>query len=421
MAAVTEQDLAMNGGEPVRAEPFPPWPYFWQEEKDAVTAVLDSNDVNYHRGSKGIEFEQAFADYYGVKHGIAVCNGGAALHCAMYAIGVGPGDEVIVPPYTYIASCLAPLYVNAVPIFVDIDADMLNISPDEIRKSITDRTRAIVPVHMCGRPCEMDEIMQIADEHELMVVEDCAQAHGAEYKGRKVGSFGQIAAFSFCQTKHITTGGEGGMIVTDDDELAARARAAKDYGNRMDLRSGQGRWGGSGRVGIGWNLRMTEMQSAMGLVLLGKLDDFVAKRRALAAYLTEGLKDIPSLDPVPEGPGRNHTYFGYDCLFNPGAATCTRDKFVAAVRAEGVLARTGAVPDNHLDPVFSDRLGYGGTEFPFVSPYNERAGTYGPGLCPVAEELGQRLVVLEVHPTIEEKDCDDVLAAVAKVTGAYQA
>ena len=421
MTTVAEKDLAINGGERVRSEPFPPWPYFWQEEKDAVMAVLDSNDVNYHRGTKGIEFEQAFAEYYGVKHGIAVCNGGAALHCAMSAINVGPGDEVIVPPLTYIASCFAPLYVGAVPIFADIDPATLMISPEEIRTKITDRSRAIIPVHMYGRPCDMDPIMEIAEEHDLKVVEDCSQAHAAEYYGRKVGSIGHIAAFSFCQTKHMTTGGEGGMVVTDDDELAVRARAAKDYGKRMDVRNDQGRWSGQGSVGFGWNLRLTEMQSAMGLVLLGKLDDYVAKRRALAAYLTEGLKDIPSLDPVPEGPGRKHTYFRYDCLFNPDAVTCTRNEFMAAVGAEGVPVAPGSAPDNHLSPAFAEQIGYGGTKFPFAYPGYEGEVSYEPGLCPVAEEVGRRVVTLEVWPTIEEKDCDDVLAAITKVTEAYRA
>jgi perosamine synthetase len=189
----------------------------------------------------------------------------------------------------------------------------------------------------------------------------------------------------------------------------------------MDVRNEQGRWRGSGSLGLGWNLRLTEMQSAMGLVLLGKLDDFIAKRRSLAAYLTEALRDIPSLDPVPQGAGRKHTYFRYDCLLNTEAVTCTREQFLAAVRAEGVPCAPGSAPDNHLAPLFADQLGYGGSACPFACPWYQGRVKYQPGLCPVSEGLGRRVVTLEVWPTIEEKDCDDILAAVRKVTEAYRA
>ncbi len=411
--------LAINGGDPVRTAPQPPWPHFWQEEKDAVAAVLDSNDVNYHRGMSGIRFEEAWAEYTGVAHAIAVCNGGAALHCACYAAGLGPGDEVIVPSHTYQASDLAPLWVNAIPVFADLQPDSLNMDPDDIRARITDRTRAIVVVHIYGRPADMDEIMAIADEHDLIVIEDCAQAHAAEYKGRKVGSLGHIAAFSFCQTKHITTGGEGGMVTTNDDELAVGVRAAKDYGVRYDKRGDNGRWGSSGRYGLGWNMRMTEMQSAMGLVLLGKLDDYVAKRRKLAAHLTAGLASCAAITPVPEGADRKHTYFRYDCLFDPDAVTCTRGEFIAAVQAEGIPCFTGSTPTNYLDPLFADQLMDGGVGPMRGFPWADTELGYKAGQCPVAEQIGQRIFCLEVYPTLEIADCDDTLRAVHKVADAF--
>ncbi|MCD6360465.1 MAG: DegT/DnrJ/EryC1/StrS family aminotransferase [Armatimonadetes bacterium] len=412
-------DLAINGGKPVRTEPFPPWPYFWQEEKDAVMAVLDSNDVNYHRGMKGIQFEEAWAEYHGVQYAVAVCNGGAALQCACYAAGLGPGDEVIVPAHTYQASDLAALWVNAIPVFADMDPGSLNMSVDDIAAKITPRTRAIVVVHIYGRPADLDEIMALAEEHDLMVIEDCAQAHGATYKGRKVGSIGHLGAFSFCQTKHITTGGEGGMVTTDDPELAVGVRAAKDYGVRYDRRREDGRWLGGERYGLGWNLRMTEMQAAMGLVLLDKLDDYVAKRRELAEYLTRGLEDCPALTVVPEGDDRTHTYFRYDTLFNPEAVSCTRNEFIAAVQAEGVPCAAGSNPTNHLDPLFADQLMSGGQGPMRGFPWCDAEPRYRPGECPVAEEVGQRIVCLEVYPTIEISDCDDTLAAIYKVTDAF--
>ncbi len=411
--------LAINGGDAIRNEPFPPWPFFQEAEKQAVAAVLDSNDVNYHRGMNGIRFEEEWAAYTGVAHGIAVCNGGAALQCACYAAGFGPGDEIIVPSHTYQASDFAPLWVNAIPVFADMDAASLNMSVDDIRAKITERTKGIIVVHIYGRPADMDEIMALAAEHDLTVIEDCAQAHGAEYKGRKVGALGHLAAFSFCQTKHITTGGEGGMVTTNYDALATGVRAAKDYGVSYDTPSETGRWQSSGRYGLGWNMRMTEMQSAMGRVLLARLDESVAKRRELAAHLTAGLADCPALDVVPEGEARKHTYFRYDTIFNPDAVTCTREQFLAAVRAEGVPCYTGSNPTNYLDPLFAEELTDGGAGPMRGFPWCDAELNYHSGQCPVAEELGARIACLEVYPTIELSDCEDTLAAIRKVTAAY--
>ncbi len=394
----TKPELAINGGTPVRNEPFPPWPHFEEAEKRAVHAVLDSDDVNYHRGKCGITFERKFAEWVGVRYGLAVTNGGAALQAAVAATGAGPGDEVIVPAHTYIASDLAAVWVGATPVFADCDAS-LNVSAETIEPLITDRTKAIVAVHMYGRPCGMDGIMALAQERGLMVVEDCAQSHGSTYRGRKTGSIGHIAAFSFCQTKHLTTGGEGGMVVTDDLELARRARAIAHYGAQYEAPDDSGRWTGIvGDSTIGYNLRMTEMQSAIGLAILERLDDYVATRRRLAAYLTEGLAGT-ALEPIPEGEDATHSYFRYDTLFNESAIGLPRSEYVRAVGAEGVPISMGSSFRNHLDPRF--------------------ATLKRDTACPFAEEIGQRVVTLEVYPTITENDCDDVLAAVRKVEAAY--
>lgn len=418
-----QSDLAINGGTPVRTEPFPPWPHVEEPERQAVHAVLETDDLHYHRGPNGIAFERAFADWVGVEYGLAVSNGGLALHCALAACEIGPGDEVIVPPLTFVATCVAPAWTNGIPIFADIDRETLNIDPASIAERITDRTKAIVAVHMHGRPCEMDAIMALADEHDLYVVEDCAQSHGATWKGEMTGSIGHIAAFSFCQNKHMTTGGEGGMVLTDDLDLARKARATAHYGILYDHPGEDGRWVGmsGGRDRLGWNMRMSEMQSAYGLAVLERLDDLVEGRRALAAIFDEGLMDVACVSPVPEGTHRKHSYFRYDCLFHPEEVTCTRDQFVAAVAAEGVKLSGTQNATNHLDPVFRNQSGYGTTTCPFGCPWYEGAVSYEPGLSPVSEEMGERIVQLEVYSTVTEKDCRDVLAAIRKVEEAYRA
>jgi dTDP-4-amino-4,6-dideoxygalactose transaminase len=393
---IAPSDLAVNGGEPVRTEPFPPWPHFEEEEKRAVRAVLDSDDVNYHRGECGITFERRFAEWVGVRHGLAVTNGGAALQCAVAASGAGPGDEVIVPAHTYVASDLAAVWAGATPVFADCERATLNVSAATVEPLVTDRTRAMIAVHMYGRPCDMDGLMALAEERGITLIEDCAQSHGATYDGRRTGAIGHIAAFSFCQTKHMTTGGEGGMVVTDDLELARLARAEAHYGTLYEAPDEDGRWKGVTREPIvGYNLRMTEMQSAIGLAILDRLDDYVAKRRELAAFLTEGLADT-ALNPVPAGDRRTHSYFRYDTLFDEDAADLSRDEYIRAVSAEGVPISTGSSFTNHQDP----RFGVDAS-------------------CPVSEEMGRRIVTLEVYPTIGRSDCDDVLAAIRKVEAAY--
>lgn len=396
---IAPSDLAVNGAAPVRTEPFPPWPHFEEPEKQAVRAVLDSDDVNYHRGDRGITFERRFAEWVGVRYGLAVTNGGAALQCAVAACGAGPGDEVIVPAHTYIASDLAAVWVGATPVFADCEEATLNISAETVEPLITDRTKAIVAVHMYGRPCSMDGLMALAQERGILVVEDCAQSHGATYRGRKTGAVGHIAAFSFCQTKHMTTGGEGGMVVTDDLDLARRARAEAHYGAQYQAPDGAGRWSRVvGDATVGYNLRMTEMQSAIGLAMLDRLDDYVARRRELAAHLSEGLADT-ALNPIPDDPDRAHSFFRYDTLFDADVVDLSRDEYVRAVAAEGVPIGRGSCFVNHLDSRFD--------------------GLKRESPCPVSEDLGRRIVTLEVYPTITAADCNDVLEAIRKVEAVH--
>ena len=278
------------------------WPHFAEDEIAAVTAVLRSGKINYWTGEEGRAFEREYAQATGRRHGIALANGTLALELALLAFGIGPGDEVITASRTYVASASCAVMRGAVPVVADVDLDSQCVTAETLRAALTPRTRAIVAVHLAGWPCPMDEIMALAAEHQLIVVEDCAQAHGATWRGRPVGAFGHAAAFSFCQDKIITTGGEGGMLVLDDEDAWQRAWAYKDIGRSFEAvyrrQHAPGfRWL---TESFGSNWRLTELQSAIGRLQLAKLPAWTAARRHNAGVLTRGFAEIPALRvPVP--------------------------------------------------------------------------------------------------------------------------
>src|ERR1039458_6044205 len=277
--------LAVDGGRPLRAQPFAPWPHFTPDEVDAVSRVVQSGKVNYWTGSEGRLFEEEFAAFTGSKHAIALANGTVALELALHALGVGPGDGGVGASRTFIASASCAVMRGAVPVVADVDRNSQNITADTVRAALTPRTRAIIPVHLAGWPCDMDPILELARERGLWVIEDCAQAHGATYKGRTVGSMGDVNAFSFCQDKIMTTGGEGGLLTTNDPDKWARAWAFKDHGKSYDAVYNRTHLPGFRWLheSFGTNWRLTEIQSALGRVLLRKLPQMVEKRRGLAA------------------------------------------------------------------------------------------------------------------------------------------
>ena len=416
---------AIEGGTPVRTEPYPPWPYFWEEEKQAVLEVLDSGKVNYWTGFRGMEFQKRFAAYCNAQHAIALNSGTSALHVALAAAQVGPGDEVIVPSYTFIATAAAVLHQNAVPIFADVDERTYNLDPRAAEAAITPRTRAIIPVHLHGHPADMDAFMALAKKHGLVIVEDAAQAHGAEYQGRKVGALGHLAAFSMCQDKIFTTGGEGGMVTTDDDEMSETARTFKDHGyweeERRTLLEMEALYPYIHHR-MGFNYRMTEMQSALGMVCLARLDEWIAKRRANAAFLTRHIAQMPPLEPPYESPDVKHAYYKYVFRIRPERLKVSRDRFIEALRAEGIPCIAGVPPENQREEVFEKLRGYGRTTCPFECPwYKDRGGSvdYSRMDTPVAREIGAKSVWLLVHPTVEEKDLRDVVNALEKLVEAY--
>ena len=281
------QRLAIDGGKPVRERPFAPWPYFARDEIEAARKVLESGKVNYWTGAEGRQFEKEFAEFVGCDYAVAVANGTVALELALYALGIGPGDEVVVPSRTFIASASCAVMRGAKPVVADIDPVSQNITAETIARVLSPRTKAIVAVHLAGWPCDMDPIKKLARDRGLYVIEDCAQAHGATYKGKKVGSLGDVAAFSFCQDKIMTTGGEGGMLTTSNREIWERAWSYKDHGKsyaevyKKDHPPGF-RWL---HESFGTNWRLTEMQAAIGRVQLNKLPQWVEKRRINAAVL----------------------------------------------------------------------------------------------------------------------------------------
>jgi dTDP-4-amino-4,6-dideoxygalactose transaminase len=415
-------ELAINGGPKVRTDPFPPWPHFFDDEIAEVEKVLREGRVNYWTGTRGREFQESFARFCGARHGIAVMNGTAALHVALAAAQIGPGDEVIVPPRTFIATAFSVLHQNAVPVFADIDPRTQNIDVHSIRERITERSRAIICVHLAGLPCDMDPIMELAAEFDLKVIEDAAQAHGAKYKGKLTGTLGHIAAFSFCNDKIITTGGEGGMIVTDSDEMAEIARSFKDHGyeerERRNLLELEALYTYIHHR-MGYNYRMTEMQAAIGLKALEKLEWNLSRRRENARYLSDHLSRHDALAPPFESDDFEHAYYKYYMRLNLKRLKTDRDTFVKAVRAEGVPIGLGTSSEGYREQAFQELVGYGRTGCPFRCPWYKGRADYTAVELPNAKRLGGEVFVLQVHPTIERRDLDDVIAAIEKVLDVY--
>lgn len=350
-------------------------PQIGEEEKEAVMAVLDSGQLA--QGSVVADFEQAFAEYCGVKHAIATSNGTTALHVALLSHGIGQGDEVITVPFTFIASANSVLYTGARPVFVDIEPSSFNIDVDQIEAAITPRTKAIMPVHLYGNPADMDRIMEIAERHGLLVIEDAAQAHGAEINGKRAGSWG-TGCFSFYPTKNITTG-EGGLVTTNDDCVADRARLVRAHGMRVRYY----------HESIGYNFRMTNIHAAIGMAQLPKLEAFNRRRIANAAYLSEHLPSDKVLAPEVR-PGTRHVFHQYTVRVLP---PLDRDDVRKQLAEAGVGTEVYYPVPAHRQQVYLD-LGYGDQSF----PESERASL--------------EVLSLPVHPGLSDEDLQAIVAAV---------
>jgi dTDP-4-amino-4,6-dideoxygalactose transaminase len=395
--AAVRQTIFSPPAQPLSA--FAPWPYFEADEIEAVAAVLRSGKVNYWTGQEGRLFETEFARSVGAQYAICVANGTVALELALRALGIGRGDEVITTSRTFIASASCIVMRGARPVCADVDPDSQNITAATVRRAITPRTKAIIAVHLAGWPCDMDEIMQLAGEHDLRVIEDCAQAQGAMYKGRPVGSMGDVAAFSFCQDKIMTTGGEGGMLTTNDPEVWERGWSFKDHGK--NYAAAHSRQHGDGfrwlHESFGTNWRMTEMQAALGRVALTKVPRWVETRRRHANTLTKTLSGLPGLR-IPTVPDSiHHSYYKYYVFLRPEMLEdgWSRDAIVHAIKAEGVPCFVGTCSEIYLEKAFVARRRH-------------------PTL-PVARTLGETSLMFLVHPTLSDEHIAVTCRAIERV------
>jgi dTDP-4-amino-4,6-dideoxygalactose transaminase len=388
--------LAIHGGTPVRTKPFGGWPVFGREEEEALLTALRSGIWGSIDGTFVKRLEVEFAELQDARHGIACVNGTMALSVALKALGIGPGDEVLVPPYTFIATASAALMIGAIPVFVDVELDTLLIDPTLIDAAVTPRTKAIIPVHHGGSPADMDGVMAAAGRHDLKVVEDAAQAHGSAWRGRPVGAIGNIGTFSFQSSKPINAG-EGGIMLTDDDELDELLWSYRNVGRRRG-----GEW--YEHVRLGWNLRMTEFQAAVILEQMKRMPAQQAHRTEAAAYLGSRLAEIPGAVPlrVPAGVTA-HSWYTYHWRWL-GAANGGLPKmaFAEALRAEGIPVFHGYTPLNRNQAVRDEIARLGGPE---------------PVACPNAEKAEADEILMFSLPILmgTHADIDDVVDAVAKV------
>jgi len=373
----------------IRTEPFPTWPQLGDAEAQAAAAVLRANELIQSVGPQVADFESAFAEFHDAPHCIAVNNGTSALQAVFTAIGLRPGDEVLVPAHTFVATATPVAHLGATPVFVDIDPATYCMDPVDAARKITDRTRALVPVHVNGHPAPLAELGALADANGIALVEDAAQAHGARYDGRPVGTFGVAACFSFWHDKIITTGGEGGAVLTTDDELAETVRRTRNHGEAPTPGERLRR-----HVVLGHNYRLTSMQAAVGSVQLGKLDGYLAARRANAAWLSEALRDLPGIVPPGVDPRCQPSPWKYVCRLAVEPERLDLTTFLAAVQAEGIPAQRRYPIPLHKQPIFTD---------------------FATEALPVAEWCGETLFSLPVHPGVSADDLRDCVDAMAKV------
>ena len=418
--------LAIEGGRKAVTNKLAPWPKFDENAIRAVEQVLRSGKVNYWTGPKGMEFEKKFAAWQGSRFAISTSSGTSALHVALSALGIGPGDEVIVPSYTFIASSFSIVQAGAVPRFADVNLDDHCISVASAAKLVNRRTKAIMPVHLYGNVCDMDPILEFARKHKLFVIEDNAEAFGGEYKGRKTGTLGHIAACSFCQNKTFTTGGEGGMVTTDDEDLAWNARSFRDHGydvkERLHLLELEQKLPYIHNM-VGWNYRMTEMQSAIGLAELDRMDTWnLPARRRNARIIIDAIQDLPPVRYVPvDTPERRNGWYVMAFSLDIERMKCDIHQFVAAAGAEGAPCWRVFWPQCHTEKAYTEHRAFGRSGFPFTSKeYADPASVdYGKVKVPNAIWHQSHTFTCFAFPTFTEDDCRQIGAALAKVIRAY--
>jgi perosamine synthetase len=422
--------LALFGGSPVRTERFPAYKVIGEAEKRAVAAVLDTGILSrflgawhpdFFGGPEVQAFEADWAAVVGTKHAISVNSCTSGLYAAVGAVGAGPGDEVIVSPYSMIASATAALIYNAVPVFADIDPTTYTLSAATIAHRITNRTKAIIVVHIFGQSADMDPIMEIARAHGIQVIEDCAQAPFATYKGRPVGSLGDVGVFSLNYHKHIHTG-EGGVCTTNNADLGERLQLIRNHAEAVVEKKGTKNLVNM----IGFNFRLGEIEAALGRCQLAKGRHLVEQRKSNVRYLESKLQGIPGLAMPNVGPAGDHVYYSHVLDYEGSSTGVPRDLFVDAIKAElpvtalreheGTLIGCGYVKPVYLAPIFQTMIGYGTVQCPFKCPHYAGEADYREGLCPNTEASYRRVITHEMmRPSMSERDLDDVADAFYKV------
>jgi len=376
---------------------FLPYGRQWLDEDDiqAVVEVLQSDYLT--TGPKIAEFEEAFAQYVGAKFAVAIANGTAALHAACFAAGINEGDQVITTPITFAASANSVLYCGGKPVFADINLDTYNIDPDEIRKRITPKTKAIIPVHFTGQPCDMKLLGEIAKEYNLIVIEDAAHAVGADYKGKSIGGISDMTTFSFHPVKHITTG-EGGMITTNDEQLYKKLLLFRSHGITRDrdlmLEEYQGPWYYE-QLELGYNYRMTDIQAALGLSQLNKVDKFIKRRREIAGEYTLAFSEETNLITPLQQDGCNSSWHLYIIRLNLKNLKCSRRDFFDYLQQEKIGVNI------HYIPVYQH-------------PYYQKNG-YRDVMCPNSEQFYDTCISLPIFPKMSDEDVEDVIRSVKNI------
>jgi dTDP-4-amino-4,6-dideoxygalactose transaminase len=402
---------------------FPMWPVFARETFEDVLEPLRSGKVNYWTGKKGMEFETKWAEWNGAKFAISCTNGTAALHIAISSLGIGPGDEVIVPSYSFIASSFAVVQAGAIPVFCDVTDDH-TIDPGKIEGLITDRTKGIIVVHLYGVVGDMGPLLEIAEKHKLKVIEDCAQCFGGEYNGIKAGVIGNIGCFSFCQSKHFTTGGEGGMVVTNDEELAWECRSFRDHGydvkERLNMLALEEKLPYIHNR-VGFNFRMTEIQSIIGLNELKRLDSWNLKRRfEFAEMYDKAFRNLKGIKKLPVNTTeRKNAYWWYPIVLDTEVLDIDATGFIKELHDLNIPCYGIQWPEAYLERAYREHNGFGSGKFPFRSrEYTDRSSVeYDKVFCKTANSLRSRTVSLFLHPSWEPmhiQRCIDGFSATCK-------
>ncbi|MBN1444536.1 MAG: DegT/DnrJ/EryC1/StrS family aminotransferase [Candidatus Omnitrophica bacterium] len=416
------EKLAIEGGKPVNAEKFPMWPSFSEKSIKMVSEPLKTGRVNYWTGEEGVRFEKEWAKWNGAKYAVTTTNGTSALHTAVAALGIGPGDEIICPSYSFIASSFCVLQAGALPVFADVD-ESHTLSPKEIEPLINERTKAVIAVHLYGVVADMEPILAVAKKHNLAVIEDCAQCFGGIYKGNKVGTVGDVGCFSFCQSKHFTTGGEGGAIITDNEDLWWECKSFRDHGydvkERLRLLELEEKLTYIHKR-VGFNYRMTEMQSLIGLCELERFDSWnLANRKRNAKYLIDALKGHPLVLHTPvDTQERQNAFWWVPFVIDADKLKVTVKQFVAAVGAEGVPVYGVQWPEMYREAAYTGKHGFGKLQYPFNDP-SARKIDYTKFDCKKAQWLSKRTMNFFPHPVYEIKHMEKCVEAFKKVADAY--